>query len=124
MKIKKSYLAKAPVGTNVFEFQFRGDYLNDVHATPSNGDYFEYTLQGTGVELLTPKGPGQGKIDLYVDGKFMKTINTYHDSRQTLQSVYRLNGLQHGKHTIKGVKRSGNWMIVDQLKFKVPKGNQ
>ncbi|MHA2856160.1 X2-like carbohydrate binding domain-containing protein [Paenibacillus lautus] len=124
VKIKKSYLAKAPVGTNVFEFQFRGDYLNDVHATPSNGDYFEYTFQGTGVELLTPKGPGQGKIDLYVDGKFMKTINAYHDSRQTLQSVYRLNGLQNSEHTIKGVKRSGNWMIVDQLKFRVPKGNK
>ncbi|MFG1732816.1 X2-like carbohydrate binding domain-containing protein [Paenibacillus sp. 843] len=119
VRIKKSYLAKAPTGTNVFEFQFRGDYLNDVNATGQNGDYFEYTFQGTGVELLTPKGPDQGKIDLYVDGKFMKTINAHHDSRQTIQSVYRLNGLKEGTHTIKGIKRSGTWMIVDQLKFKV-----
>ncbi|GAE07447.1 X2-like carbohydrate binding domain-containing protein [Paenibacillus sp. JCM 10914] len=119
VKLKKSYFMKAPAGTNVFEFRFRGDYLNDVHATDQNDDYFEYTFQGTAVELLTPKGPSQGKIDIYVDGKFKKTINAHHDSRQTVQSVYRLTGLKNGTHTIKGVKRSGEWMMVDQLKFYV-----
>jgi uncharacterized alkaline shock family protein YloU len=117
--IKKSFLKQAPVGTNLLTFHFRGDYQNDVHATKRNNDSFEYTFQGTGIELLTAKGPDQGQIDIYVDGKFKQTVNTYHPNRQTGQSVFRLSGLTNGMHTIKGVKRSGSIMIVDQLKFMV-----
>ncbi|WP_240702987.1 X2-like carbohydrate binding domain-containing protein [Cohnella luojiensis] len=118
--IKKEYLATRPVGTSALTFSFRGDYQNDVHSTETNNDYFEYTFKGTGIEFITAKGPSQGNIDIYVDNKFKQTVNTYHTDRLTGQTVYGISGLTNGTHTIKVVKKSGDYMLVDQLRFTVP----
>lgn len=97
-----------------------GDYKDDVHFTEKDNDYFEYAFQGTGIELITEKDPSQGDMDIYIDGEFKQTISTYHDTKQALQTVYSINGLPYGTHTIKAVKKSGFYMLLDQLKVKVP----
>ncbi|MEQ4482644.1 X2-like carbohydrate binding domain-containing protein [Cohnella silvisoli] len=118
--IKKEYLATRPVGISALAFSFRGDYQNDVHYTETNGDYFEFTFTGTGIELISPKGPSQGNITIFVDGKQKQTVNTYNATRLTGQPVYGISGLTNGIHTIKGVKKSGDSMLVDKLTFTVP----
>jgi hypothetical protein len=46
-----------------------GDYLDDLHATSNNGDYFEYTFYGTGVDYITEKSTGLGNVNVYIDTK-------------------------------------------------------
>lgn len=121
--LSKTYLAAQPVGTLNLSFSFGGDYLNDVHSTTANGDFFEYTFKGTGISLITPTGPEQGEVDIYVDGQLKQTVNAYSPSRQMMQEIYSISGLTKGQHTLKAVKKSGDLMLADQLKFTVPTGN-
>ncbi|WP_139999788.1 glycoside hydrolase family 27 protein [Paenibacillus paridis] len=97
-----------------------GDYGDDVHYTQTNNDAFEYTFQGTGIDLITEKDSSQGNIDIYVDNVFKQTVNTYNATRQAQQTVYSITGLANGPHTLKAVKKSGTYMLVDKLQFSVP----
>jgi hypothetical protein len=118
--LNKSYLAAQPAGKLNLSFTIGGDYLNDVQSTTVDGDSFEYTFKGTGIRLITPTGPDQGDVDVYVDGQWMQTVNAYSQSRLTHQEIYSISGLASGFHTLKAVKKSGNLMLTDQLKFTVP----
>lgn len=118
--IKKEYLATKPVGTTSLTFAFRGDYKNDVRATTTNHDWFEFAFNGTGAELIGPKGPTLGNMDIYVDGVLRTTVNANAATRLTEQSLYAVSGLPNGSHTIKGKKKSGDVMLVDKVKFSVP----
>lgn len=118
--LNKSYLASQPVGKLNLSFTIGGDYLNDVHSTTVDGDSFEYTFKGTGIRLITPTGPDQGEVDIYVDGQWIQTVNAYSQSRLTQQEIYSISGLASGLHTLKAVKKSGNLMLTDRLKFTVP----
>lgn len=113
LTIREEYLAAQPTGTLDLSLQFRGDYRDDVYVTKANGDYVEYAFIGSGIELLTPMGPTQGEMDIYVDGVLQQTIDAYHPIRLTQQTVFSLTGLPEGLHTIKAVKTSGKNMIVD-----------
>jgi hypothetical protein len=95
-----------------------GDYQDDVHYTETNGDFFEYTFVGTGVDYVTETHNSQGDVDIYVDGQFKKTVSTYLDPAQgrgAQQVVYGISDLPNGNHTIRGVKRSGTFMLLDKL---------
>ncbi|TFE29470.1 X2-like carbohydrate binding domain-containing protein [Cohnella luojiensis] len=118
--IKKGFLATQPMGAANLTFSIRGDYQNDVHYTSTNGDSFEYTFTGYGIDFVTAKGPLQGDVDIYVDDVFKQTVSTYNASRLTQQTVYSITGLSNGTHKIKGVKKSGTYMLVDSFKIAVP----
>ncbi len=91
-----------------------GDFKNDLHYTTVNNDYFEYTFTGTGVDFLTDMDTSGGNVDIYIDNVFQQTISTYStSSHKTQQAVYSKTGLTYGTHTIKGVKKSGTYMVVD-----------
>ncbi|MCA0753764.1 hypothetical protein KP806_01790 [Paenibacillus sp. N4] len=117
--IKKEYLAAQPNGALILTFAFKGDRHNDIHYTVTNGDFVEYSFKGTGLALIAPKGPTQGEIAIYVDGKLKKIVNTYNASRLTGQTVYSISGLNNGPHTVKVVKKSGEEMLVDGVTFSV-----
>ena len=117
--LKKAYLASQPNGLLKLTFTFNGDYQNDVHYSATNGDSFEYSFNGTGISLLTPKGPAQGDVDVYIDGDLIDTVGAYNDSRQILQNIFTISGLTPGMHTLKAVKKTGDLMLVDQLKFTI-----
>ncbi|MFC5529397.1 X2-like carbohydrate binding domain-containing protein [Cohnella yongneupensis] len=119
--IKKQYLEKQQVGTVLLTFDRRGDYQNDVHSTTNNGDYFEYSFKGTGVEIIAPTDPSQGEIDVFVDNEFKGTVSLQSDSRLSRQTVFSIFNLTSGTHTIKGVKKSGAAFMLDGVRFRVPK---
>ncbi|MEO3747080.1 X2-like carbohydrate binding domain-containing protein [Plantactinospora sp. B5E13] len=95
-----------------------GDHEDDVHYTETNGDSFEYTFVGTGVDYVTETHESQGDVDIYLDGEFKQTVSTHLDpaeGRRAQQVVYSVSDLPSGTHTIRGVKRSGSFMLLDKL---------
>ncbi|MBB3111727.1 hypothetical protein FHS18_003795 [Paenibacillus phyllosphaerae] len=97
-----------------------GDYKDDVQFTEKNGDWFQYAFQGTGIKLITEMDESQGEMDIYIDGEFKGTVDTHHDGRLTLQTVYEISGLTNSQHTIKAVKKSGTFMLLDMLQVQIP----
>ncbi|WP_059044476.1 X2-like carbohydrate binding domain-containing protein [Paenibacillus rubinfantis] len=120
--IKKEYLAAQPAGSLKLTFHIQGDYYDDVHSTEVNGDYFEYTFKGTGIDLRMPTGPVQGEMEVYIDGQLKATVDAYAESRSAQQSLYSVSNLPAGQHTIKVVKKSGERLLADQLNFHVAPG--
>ncbi|MGO4497308.1 X2-like carbohydrate binding domain-containing protein [Paenibacillus sp. 2RAB27] len=117
--IKKEYLAVQPVGNLKLSFAFQGDYADDVHATTVNGDSFLYTFTGSGIEILSPTGPELGDIDIYIDDKLKDAVSTYSTTRSAGNSLYHISSLSKGSHTLKAVKKSGSYMLVDAFKFDI-----
>lgn len=90
-----------------------GSYNDDINATTANGDYFEFTFYGTGIDMITSKYSDEGDVDIYIDDVFQQTISCYSTTRLYQQVVYSKMDLPSGVHTIKGVKKTGSYMIVD-----------
>ncbi|MET9312436.1 X2-like carbohydrate binding domain-containing protein [Kribbella sp. NPDC003505] len=99
-----------------------GDYQDDVQWTEGNGDSFSYSFVGNGVDYVTETDPGQGDVDIYIDGEFKQTVSTYMDPAQghnkPQQVVYSISDLPNGSHTIRGVKKSGQFMLLDKLNIR------
>ncbi|MER7251492.1 X2-like carbohydrate binding domain-containing protein [Kribbella sp. NPDC000426] len=99
-----------------------GDYKDDVAWTETDGDSFSYSFVGTGVDYVTETDPGQGDVDIYVDGQFKQTVSTYMDPSQghnkPQQVVYSVSDLPNGSHTIRAVKKSGQFMLLDKLNIR------
>ncbi|CAM4384631.1 hypothetical protein FHS16_003537 [Paenibacillus endophyticus] len=117
--IKKEYLAAQPDGAVSLAISYKGDFQNDLHGTETDGDYVQYSFTGTGVSLIAPMSSVQGEVDIYVDNVLKETVSAYHASRLTQQEIYSVSGLANGPHTIKAVKKSGDYMLVDGVKFQV-----
>ncbi|GAB2651097.1 hypothetical protein GCM10009743_28960 [Kribbella swartbergensis] len=93
-----------------------GDYQDDVQYTETNGDSFSYSFVGTGVDYVTETHNSQGDVDIYIDGQFKQTVSTYRaEGRGAQQVVYSISDLPNGTHTIRGVKKSGQFMLLDKL---------
>ncbi|MDB5055594.1 MAG: hypothetical protein JWM44_3644 [Bacilli bacterium] len=90
-----------------------GDYQNDVQYTSTNSNYFQYTFTGTGVDYVTEKDVDMGNVDIYIDGVFQQTLSCTNATKLSQQVVYSKRGLSNGTHTIKGIKTSGSFMLVD-----------
>lgn len=93
-----------------------GDYQDDVAYTTGNNGSFEYTFTGTGVEYITESNSDQGEVDIYIDGVFEETVNCYSATRLTQQTMFSTTGLTSGSHTIKGVKKNGQYMLLDAIR--------
>lgn len=92
-----------------------GDYQDDVHYTTTNGAAFSYTFTGTGIDYVTERFSDQGLVDVYLDGTLRATVDTANPTRLTQQVVYSARGLAPGTHTLRAVKRSGTYMLLDRL---------
>ena len=90
-----------------------GDYKDDVKSTEINGDAFEFSFTGTGVDYIAPKDASYGSVNIYVDNVFKKTVNATSTTYQPLQTLFGIKGLANGSHTIKGIKKNGSSMAVD-----------
>jgi hypothetical protein len=101
-----------------------GDFKDDVHHAVDNNDFFEITFSGTGIELISEKYMDRGDIDIYIDGIFQETVSCYISSGSSVQqTIYAVQNLVNGKHTLKGVKRTGAVMVVDAFKVHNPEFN-
>jgi hypothetical protein len=117
--LRSAYLAGLPVGAAQLDFAFRGDYLDDVHATTHDGDSVSYTFTGTGVAWITATAPDQGLVDIYIDGKRVKSVDTHSDVRATQQTVFSISKLSNTQHTFMAVKASGGVMRTDVIRYTI-----
>ncbi|WP_314587973.1 glycosyl hydrolase family 95 catalytic domain-containing protein [Paenibacillus terrigena] len=93
-----------------------GDYEKDVHQTQTNNDYFQYTFTGTGIDYIGVKNGDIGNQDIYIDGELVQTVSGTAPSYTAQSVIYSNKNLTNGTHTIKVVKRSGYWMVLDALR--------
>ncbi len=99
-----------------------GDYDDDVHYTEKNGDAFQYTFQGTGIDVVTETHESQGEAEVYLDGALVQTVDAHLDpsaGRGVQQTVYSASGLANASHTLRVVKKSGSYMLLDRLNVTV-----
>ncbi|MEY9863846.1 hypothetical protein ABH935_009499 [Catenulispora sp. GAS73] len=95
-----------------------GDYGDGVHYTAGNGDSVTATWSGTGVDFVTEKNTDEGTIAVFVDGQLRQTVSAANPTRQVQQVVYHLDGLTPGVHTIRLVKQSGAYLLIDRFTFR------
>jgi len=93
-----------------------GDYDNDVHYTTSNNASASYTFTGTGIDFITETYSDEGNVAIYIDGSLVKTVSTSSSTRKAQQAVYSQTWTSAGSHTIKVVKQSGTYMLVDAFR--------
>jgi len=115
--LRSAYLAGLPLGAAQLDFAFRGDHLDDVHATTHNGDSVTYTFTGTSIDWITATAPDQGLVDIYIDGKLIKRVDTHSDARATQQPVFSVSKLRNAQHTFVAVKASGDVMRTDVIRY-------
>jgi hypothetical protein len=70
------------------------------------GDELEFSFEGTGISLFGNWVKNGGKADIYLDGIFQRTIDTYYyyaNQEHRFISLWHVFGLIPGKHTLKVV---------------------
>ena len=92
-----------------------GDYSDDVHATTVNGDSVSYTFTGTSISYVAETNTDEGSVQVYLDGALQTTVNAYSAARKVQQTLWSKSGLANASHTIKLVKQSGSYMLLDAL---------
>jgi hypothetical protein len=71
-----------------------------VAASAEAGADAEFTFRGTGVVWNTVRGPNHGIAQIWVDGRFVRTVDTYARVR-TVGIAPRVTGLERGIHTVR-----------------------
>ena len=91
------------------------DYQDDTHYSNTPGDACEFTFTGTGIELLSEKYRDQGNIDIYIDGLQRGNVNLkVADFPRLAQiSVFSLQGMPSGQHSIRIVNKSSDFVNID-----------
>lgn len=119
--LSAEYLATLPHGELALDFRFKGDHLDDVHATSTPGDSVEFTFRGTGVSWAGPMGPDQGEADVYLDGELIERVDTSSETRLTGRGLFSVDGLRDREHTLRVVMVSGEVMRSDAISYTVGK---
>jgi lysozyme len=90
-----------------------------VAASGEAGADAEFTFRGTGVVWDTVRGPNHGLAQIWVDGRYVRTVDTYARVR-TAGIAPRVTGLERGIHTVRIVvlgesreESSGTIVAVD-----------
>lgn len=83
-----------------------GYWRQNFHFSTVAGSYAEFTFNGTGVQWIGSTNNDHGKADVYIDGVYDRTVDTYTSSWHKQQVLYSRTGLSRGTHTIRVQVRS------------------
>ncbi len=78
----------------------RGYGGDTVAYAKSAGASATFAFSGRKVTWNGPTGPTRGKAKVYVDGKYVKTVNTYRRSFDSRSALFRTGWKTAGEHTI------------------------
>jgi hypothetical protein len=71
-----------------------------VAASGEAGADAEFTFRGTGVVWNTVRGPNHGIAQIWIDGRFVRTVDTYARVRE-VGIAPRVTGLERGIHSVR-----------------------
>lgn len=93
-------------------------YEGTGHGGDANGSFGSYTFNGTEVEYYAWNGPDGADVEIFIDNvsKGIFSLNAAADMYNA--RVFNISGLAAGNHTIKIVKVSGSWAMVDYIQFR------
>jgi hypothetical protein len=94
-----------------------GDIGDDVKYTRTDGESFDVTFSGTGIDFLGPRDPGNGAVTMSVDGGTATSIDASGPAYAAAQVLYRVRGLTPGVHHLVGVKAGGAYLQVDAFQI-------
>ena len=97
------------------ELRGLGDLDDGIHSTTANGAYASYTFTGTGISVISEKNSDEGDMEVYIDGVDKGSYSADSATREAQQVIYSVSGLTPGSHTLKIVKDSGTYMLLDGL---------
>ncbi len=102
-------------------FSGSGPYNGTVHYTSVTGDSASFTFNGTKITLSYSAYVDRGKMDIYLDGVKVYTLNEYANvaSHQWQQS-WTVGALTYGTHTLKLVSAGGGIVDIDALQVYDP----
>jgi hypothetical protein len=83
-----------------------GYYLGDCHYSNVAGTYAEFRFTGTGVRWIGKKSSDHGKADIYIDGIFDSTVDTYSGADAIQAICYQKTGLASKDHVLRIVVRN------------------
>lgn len=88
----------------------------DAHETATNGDFYEFTFLGTGIEIVHQTVAEAATIHIYLDGKPAKKAECAGAAQAADVVIYQCDGLPYQLHTVKVVKASGARMTLRQIR--------
>jgi hypothetical protein len=71
------------------------------HEATAEGRAVRFTFTGRDIAWIAERGPGFGKAKVYVDGVYIKTVDTGHDQNLPRRLVFRKHWSYVGTHTIR-----------------------
>jgi alpha-L-fucosidase len=93
-----------------------GDYNNDLTISDTPGDIWNCSFTGSEVSVIAPKEPGDGKIEVKIDGEKRATVDLSTTGiRRVQQAVCKISGLNPGKHTISIVNQGPGRVAIDAI---------
>lgn len=93
-----------------------GDFNNDLTISETPGEVWNGSFTGSGLQVIAPREPGAGSIEIKVDGQSRATADlSSTGARQAQQVVFELTGLTAGRHAINIVNRGPGPVAVDAL---------
>jgi hypothetical protein len=72
----------------------------DVHTAQLSGSRLSYAFTGRQARVLGVTGPAAGKVDVYVDGVYAVSVDTYSNARRAEQIWYDTGVLTAGRHVL------------------------
>jgi V8-like Glu-specific endopeptidase len=91
-----------------------GYYLKTVHLSTAIGDSAMFFFYGTSFTLTYTKSPSRGKMDIYVDGNKVTTLNMK-STTAAWQKKWTSATLPPATHVIRLVHLSGTYVDVDAI---------
>jgi hypothetical protein len=88
------------------------------------GARIQVPFTGTGIRWIGYRDEWSGYAKVYVDGVFVKRVNTYASSAKAQATLFSVTGLAPGKHTLKIVvtgthsaASGGSWVWADAFEI-------
>lgn len=105
------------VGKWTVDNKTSGTYLNSRHIAKDKGAYCEYLFFGSGVDVISEIGSDCGRVEVYLDGELLETIDCFSEKSAVYQRIFSDNSLEYTAHTIKLVNADGKKMGLEGLRI-------
>ncbi len=76
-------------------------YLSSVRYSYTRGNELVYKINGAAVGLVSTKYKSRGRAKIYIDGRYVKTIDTYSKTFKPRQLVFYTSWRKRGTHFLK-----------------------